>query len=196
MTTTAMYASKTKFALYQRSWGQSMDRAVIDEDNDRLVDRLVSDLGSRPADFSFVHLSAPDKAGHASGFMGPAYLRAVEQVDRLLGRVREAVSAVPALRGCTNLIVTADHGGRGTHGHSAVRKPDDYRIPFIVSGPPPGPGATCTPSTPTIATQVAQGRRTTANSPCATGTSPTWRPGCSACRPCPAASSGHTTSWM
>jgi len=139
--TTAMYASKAKFALYERSWGQAMDRAVIDEDNDRLVDRLVADLGSRPADFSFVHFSAPDEEGHASRFMGPAYLRAVEQVDRLLGRIREVVAAAPALDGHTNLIVTADHGGRGTHGHSAAAKPDDYRIPFIVSGPAVRPGS-------------------------------------------------------
>lgn len=132
---TAMYASKTKFALYQRSWGSSIDRAVIEEDNDLLVDRLVADLGRRPAAFTFVHLSAPDVAGHASGFMGPAYLRAVEQVDGLLGRLREAVAASPRLRSTTSLILTADHGGRGPGGHAAVDDLDDYRIPFVVAGP-------------------------------------------------------------
>jgi hypothetical protein len=133
--TTALYASKTKFALYQRSWAGSLDRTVIDQDNDRLVSRLVADLASHPSDFSFVHLSAPDVAGHASGFMGPAYLRAVERVDRLLGRIRDAVAASPGLRTRAHLIVTADHGGRGTHGHSAAAKPDDYRVPFVVDGP-------------------------------------------------------------
>ena len=66
--------------------------------------------------------------------MGSAYLRTVERVDRLLGRVRAAVAASPALRQAS-LIVTADHGGRGTHGHAAAAKPDDYRIPFLVDGP-------------------------------------------------------------
>jgi predicted AlkP superfamily pyrophosphatase or phosphodiesterase len=133
--TTALYASKSKFALYQRSWAGSLDRTVIDEDNDRLVSRLVADLASQPSDFTFVHLSAPDVAGHASGFMGPAYLRAVQRVDRLLGRIRNAVSASPRLRTQAYLIVTADHGGRGTHGHSVAREPDDYRVPFVVDGP-------------------------------------------------------------
>ena len=130
-----MYASKSKFALYERSWADSLDRTVIEGDNDQLVSRVVSDLASRPSDFSFVHLSAPDVAGHASGFMGSAYLQAVVRVDRLLGRIRHAVEASPALRSRAYLIVTADHGGRGTHGHSAAAKPDDYRIPFIVDGP-------------------------------------------------------------
>lgn len=138
---TAMYASKSKFALYDRSWGGAIDRTVIDEDNDQLVGGLVADLASQPTDFTFVHLSAPDNEGHKSGFMGAAYLRAVEQVDGLLGRIRQAVAASPTLRARATLIVTADHGGRGTHGHAAAAKPDDYRIPFIVSGPGARPGS-------------------------------------------------------
>ena len=136
----ALYASKAKFAIYERSWGDAIDLTVIEEDNERLVDRLVSGLTSRPADFTFVHLSAPDIAGHDSGFMGAAYLRAVEQVDRLLGRIRAAVAGAP-LRGHAHLIVTADHGGRGTKGHSDAGKLDDYRIAFIVSGPAVRPGS-------------------------------------------------------
>jgi predicted AlkP superfamily pyrophosphatase or phosphodiesterase len=132
---TAMYASKTKFALYQRSWAGSIDRAVIDEDNERLVDRLVADLDSQPAAFTFVHLSAPDIAGHDRGFMSAAYLRAVEQVDGLLGRIRAAIATSPGLRAQATVIITADHGGRGTNGHAAADKLDDYRIPFIVAGP-------------------------------------------------------------
>jgi predicted AlkP superfamily pyrophosphatase or phosphodiesterase len=138
---TAMYASKTKFALFERSWGSSIDTTLIEKDNSRLVARVVADLARRPADLTFVHLSAPDIAGHAMGFMGSAYLRAVELVDRLLGRIRQAISASRALRGTTDLIVTADHGGRGTHGHSDVTKVDDYRIPFIVTGPAARPGS-------------------------------------------------------
>ncbi len=138
---TAMYASKSKFALYQRSWATSIDRAVIDEDNDQLVSRLVADLGSQPAAFTFVHLSAPDIAGHDSGFMGAAYLRAVERVDGLLGRIREAVRTSVVLKGRASLVITADHGGRGTNGHADAATLDDYRIPFIVSGPGVSPGS-------------------------------------------------------
>jgi hypothetical protein len=137
---TAMYASKTKFALYDRSWDEAIDRTVIEEDNDRLVDRLVADLASRAADFTFVHLSAPDVEGHRSGFMGPAYLRAVERVDALLGRIRQAVATSSALRTRAHLILTADHGGRGTQGHTAAGRLDDYRIPFLVVGAGVRPG--------------------------------------------------------
>ncbi len=138
---TAMYASKSKFALYQRSWGTSIDRAVIEEDNDRLVSVLVSDLGSRPAAFTFVHLSAPDSAGHDSGFMGAAYLRAVERVDALLGRIQQALTSSPVANRRATLVLTADHGGRGGNGHADAGKLDDYRIPFIVSGPGVRPGS-------------------------------------------------------
>jgi hypothetical protein len=137
---TAMYASKTKFALYDRSWDEAIDRTVIEEDNDRLVGRLVADLASRPADFTFVHLSAPDVEGHRSGFMGPAYLRAVERVDALLGRIRQAVATSSALRTRAHLVLTADHGGRGTEGHTAAERLDDFRIPFLVVGAGVRPG--------------------------------------------------------
>ncbi len=132
---TAMYASKSKFALFARTWADSLDRAVIDEDNSRLVGRLVDDLRSKPARFSFVHLSAPDVAGHDSGFMGSAYLDAVRRVDGLLGQIRAAMAASPVLRRGGYLVVTADHGGRGGSGHADPAKLDDYRIPFLVDGP-------------------------------------------------------------
>ncbi len=138
--TTALYASKTKFALFQRSWSGALDRTVIEEDNDRLVARLTGDLAGTPATFTFLHLSAPDVAGHASGFMSQAYLRAVQLVDRLVGRIRAALSSSPGLRG-SSVILTADHGGRGTHGHADAANPEDYRIPFIVDGPTVRPGS-------------------------------------------------------
>jgi predicted AlkP superfamily pyrophosphatase or phosphodiesterase len=132
---TAMYATKTKFALFQRSWADSLDRVAIDEDNPRLVDRLVADLRDDPATFTFVHLSAPDVAGHDAGFMGSTYLSAVRQVDGFLGRIRTAMAASPKLGRGGYLVLTADHGGRGRSGHADPAKLDDYRIPFLVDGP-------------------------------------------------------------
>lgn len=137
---TAMYAAKTKFALLHRSWRDSIDRYAIDEDNGRLTGRLVKELRTDPARFTFVHLSAPDAAGHDRGFMGPAYLAAVRRVDGLLGEIRAALAASPALRRGGHLLLTADHGGRGTRGHADPTKVDDYRIPFLVDGPSVPPG--------------------------------------------------------
>ena len=100
---------------------------------------------------------------HDSGFMDPAYLRAAEEVDGALGRIRTAVAGAP-LRGRARLVVTADHGGRGTHGHAEETEPDDYRIPFIAPGRAPDPAATSRLSTVTTATRAPADRRTTGTS--------------------------------
>ena len=126
---TAMFATKTKFSLYQRSW-PSMDRAVVDLDANRLVTRVVGDLATTQRAFTFVHLSNADMAGHKHGWLSPAYLTAVRQTDALIGRILAAVSATPD----TLVVVTADHGGQG-RGHSDPHKLADYRIPFLVWGP-------------------------------------------------------------
>ncbi|MEO6512822.1 MAG: alkaline phosphatase [Nocardioides sp.] len=130
---TAMFASKTKFSLFQRSW-PGMDRAVINLDNGALVSRLRTDLTTASRAFTFVHLSAPDLAGHAHGWLGPAYLTAVRQADTLIGQVLDTVAGTN-----TVVVVTSDHGGQG-YGHSDYHRLADYRIPFLVwgSGVPAG----------------------------------------------------------
>ena len=124
---TALFTAKTKFALYQRTWNSKgatdkvganngrakIDRFTVDTDNARLVSKVTADLRQSPRTFTFVHLSLPDAAGHDHRFMGPDYLRAVRQTDRLLGQILTTISARPALRAHTLVILTADHGGDG-----------------------------------------------------------------------------------
>ncbi len=129
---TALFAAKTKFSLWQRSWPDAIDRTVIDLDNSALVDQLVDDLATE-RDFRFLHLSPPDAAGHDHGWMSPQYLRAVRRSDRLVGRVVKAVNADPDRRAGTTIILTSDHGGHGPS-HSDVREPDNYRIVFMARG--------------------------------------------------------------
>lgn len=131
---TGMFASKTKFALWQRSWPAAIDRAEVIERNGALTTELVADLGSGSRAFRFLHLSLPDVVGHTRGFMGSAYLRAVRRTDRLVGRVLRAVRSNPTLRGHLAVLVTADHGGRGS-GHADPTRLANYRVPFIVRGP-------------------------------------------------------------
>ena len=174
---TAMLTTKTKFALFQRSWADSLDRAVIDEDNARLVGRLVDDLRSQPARFTFVHLSAPDVAGHDAGFMGPAYLDAVRRVDGLLGQIRTAMADSPgsgAVATSCSPQTTADVAGAGTPTRPRSTTTGS-RSSWTV---PASPGPTSTPSTPTTATPAPGARRTTDPSRCATPTSPTSAPPC------------------
>ncbi|MFD1825227.1 MULTISPECIES: alkaline phosphatase family protein [Mumia] len=131
---TALFAAKTKFALYQRTWNATIDRFTVDTDNSRLVTRVTAELRRAPRTFTFVHLSRPDQAGHTRGFMSRAYLRAVRRTDRLLGRILSTIRARPALRKHTLVVLTADHGGSGAS-HGDARRLANYRVPFMVWGP-------------------------------------------------------------
>lgn len=62
-------------------------------------------------DVSFVSLSGPDLAGHASGWDSDAYLLAATQADRHLGRLLDT------LEPGTAVVVTTDHGGE-EHDHT------------------------------------------------------------------------------
>lgn len=129
---TALFAAKTKFSLWQRSWPDAIDRTTIDLDNSALVDRLVEDL-ERDRDFRFLHLSLPDNAGHEHGWMSRPYLRAVRRSDALLGRVLKAVNADAVRKAGTTILLTSDHGGHGPS-HQDVRELDNYRIVFMARG--------------------------------------------------------------
>lgn len=145
---TAMFAAKIKFNLYKRTWNThggpdragrndgraKIDRFTIDVNNTRLVAKLTAELHRSPRDFIFVHLSLPDRAGHAHEFMGKEYLDAVEQTDRLLGRILNTVTDLPGLHRNTLVLLTTDHGGEGAT-HYAADKLMNYRIPFMAWGP-------------------------------------------------------------
>jgi Type I phosphodiesterase / nucleotide pyrophosphatase len=145
---TAMFAAKIKFNLYKRTWNAyggpdragrndgraKIDRFTIDVNNTRLVAKLTAELPRSPRELTFVHLSLPDRAGHAHGFMGKEYLDAVEQTDRLLGRILNNVADRPGLHRHTLVLLTTDHGGEGAT-HYAADKLKNYRIPFMVWGP-------------------------------------------------------------
>ena len=129
---TALFAAKTKFSLWQRSWPDAIDRTTINMDNSALVDQLVADL-PQDRDFRFLHLSPPDVAGHAHGWMSKPYLRAVRQSDALVGRVVKAVNSDPARKAGTTILLTSDHGGHGPS-HDKATVLDNYRIVFMARG--------------------------------------------------------------
>ncbi len=95
--------------------------------------RAAEYFAQRKPDLLFVHFSDPDEYGHSHGWMSPEYLRAVKASDTCLATVLAAIDASDA--GPTTLvIVTADHGGHGTH-HSDGHVQVDRQIPWIVHGP-------------------------------------------------------------
>jgi hypothetical protein len=146
----AMFAAKTKFSLFPRSWPGGIKRSVIDEDNAALVKSARRDLANESRALTFLHISLPDVAGHDHGWLSPAYLAAVKQSDYLIGRVLTTIGKTPESRDHTLVLVTADHGGRGpSHVDPTVYA--DYRVPFFAWGPGVPAGADLYALNPTYA---------------------------------------------
>lgn len=130
----AVFSTKTKFSIFKRSWPGAVDRIVIREERDRsLMKAARADLIKKRRDFTFVHFGKVDQVGHARGFQSRADLRAVRQVDTLVGKFLKAIENHADLSD-TVVILTADHGGFGAS-HSNERSLANYRVPFLVWGP-------------------------------------------------------------
>lgn len=132
---TALYTTKEKLRLYQRSWRAGVDTFRFTENQRRLVRAARADLADGAPAFTFLHVSLPDRAGHAYGGMSPRYLDAVRRTDRQLGGVLRAVAREGTV------ILTTDHGfATGENGHADKRDVENYRIPFLVWGVGVEPG--------------------------------------------------------
>lgn len=130
---TALFASKTKFSLFERSWPTGIDKMRIRADNAALVGMARRDLLAHNRGFTFLHLSAPDTAGHTHGWGSRAYLDAVRATDRRLGKILRTINGHNRLKDHLVLIVTADHGGTGKS-HGDASRLVNFRIPFLVWG--------------------------------------------------------------
>jgi hypothetical protein len=142
---TAMYASKIKFRIFEQSYDDThgaphpngnnkIDTYVMDEATAVMQEALLSDLADTNFNYTFVHYADLDDAGHFQGGWGsPAYMEAIVTVDNYLGQLFNLVETDPDLVGRTAIILSADHGGTGT-GHSTASIPANYTIPFYVWG--------------------------------------------------------------
>ena len=129
----ALFASKAKFGLFDRSW-PSIDRFAVDHDAE-LVDTAARDLTRNKRAFTFVHLGSPDYYGHHNGSMSSAYRASVKRTDARIGRLLHAIDSSATLKRSTYVILTADHGFKaGSKDHSS-HVYANYRIPFVVWGP-------------------------------------------------------------
>lgn len=129
----ALFAGKSKFSLFRRSWRGGIDRFVLDPRPPRLVKAVREDLAGAGRDFTFLHLALPDTAGHADGFMSAEYVDAVARTDRLLGRVLKTIDADAQLSQDLVVLLTADHGGIGAN-HSDRTQVQNFRVPFLAWG--------------------------------------------------------------
>ena len=90
-------------------------------------------MRTKPCQFAFVHFGDTDAAGHSQGWGSADYNAALITIDGYLGQILDLIANQPKLKGKTDLILTADHGGAGKN-HSDATKPLDYTIPFYVWG--------------------------------------------------------------
>ncbi|RMH04475.1 MAG: hypothetical protein D6702_03200 [Planctomycetota bacterium] len=138
---TGLFAGKSKFVLFDRSWDaehgaadrtgtddgrDKIDEFLVDRDPEVLVERALAALRRRPRALVLLHLRQPDDAGHRDGWDlsdDSPYRRAVAAVDRLLGRVLADLEEQAGEGRRVGLILTADHGGGAPfRGHSARRE--------------------------------------------------------------------------
>lgn len=108
----------------------------------RLVPTVVDYLRHEAPSLLFVHVSEPDFAGHALGWMSFLYGWAVRRADGAVEAVLEAAEHAFGA-GAFTVIVTADHGGRG-RGHG-TEADEDMRIPWIAWGEGVAAGAVLGP---------------------------------------------------
>lgn len=147
---TAMYATKSKFSLFNQSYNNSNGAPdPIPPDNglnkiDRydysgsssVLSHFMSDMTnvSTRRNLSFVHFGDPDGAGHTHGWGSDAYNNVVISIDGYIGQILNLVTTDPELAGKTSVILTADHGGYETD-HGDPTDYHNYEIPFFVWGP-------------------------------------------------------------
>jgi hypothetical protein len=152
---TGMYASKSKFALFERSWNATNgapDTTGVDNGRDKidtyvyqantaaLLDSFMAHMTAAPHRYAFIHLVDPDAVGHSYGWESANYLASIVKVDGLIGRIFDLIDGDARFANGTYLVFTADHGGRGTD-HENAADPLNYTVPLYVWGPGVSAGA-------------------------------------------------------
>jgi predicted AlkP superfamily pyrophosphatase or phosphodiesterase len=137
--TTAAYLGKPKLKILVKPGMLDRDMVFPAGSSPQIVASFARDMAQPDTQWqvSFVHLTDPDVAGHANGWMSAEYLAAVSAADRHL-RTLVSVLEASELNASTLLIVTADHGGRGMHHDESV--PEVLTIPWLAVGPGIMPG--------------------------------------------------------
>ena len=124
---------------------EQKEHGVMDYDryDNAATDEAVKQLGEANPDVLFLYIGQVDVAGHSHGFHPtvPQYIAAIERADKLVGR------AVVAMKSRKNyaaedwlVIVTSDHGGKGTGHGGGHTTPEILNSFLILSGPSTGRG--------------------------------------------------------
>jgi hypothetical protein len=104
----------------------------IRDSDTQAVKVLKTQLRVHPRTVSVVQLTALRTTGRRSGFLSPAYVRALRRLDKRVGSLWTSIYKNPRVARSTLLVVTADSGGRG---HAATGQAlTNYQVPFIAWG--------------------------------------------------------------
>jgi predicted AlkP superfamily pyrophosphatase or phosphodiesterase len=99
----------------------------IDQADWELTQVALQWLTNHDFHFAFIYLGKTDIVGHEDGWMSAPYLSALNEADKCIA------SVIEALPDDTHYIVMADHGGHGrTHG---TQLEEDMYIPVLTLGP-------------------------------------------------------------
>lgn len=133
--TTAMVSGKSKFIALNKPG--TIDFVQMPETRKNFPDAEIADratdliLQQKPQ-VMMVHFPGADTVGHSRGWGTAPQIEAIENIDRQIGRVIDAVSDA-GVADDTLIILTSDHGGAGrTHGKE---DPRSRHIPWITVGP-------------------------------------------------------------
>jgi arylsulfatase A-like enzyme len=107
------------------------DRIVNPKGPVETTKQAIGFLEEKKPELLFIHLDHVDHAGHEYGHGTSQYDAAVEEADRLIGTVLDALRD-SGLADSSLVLVTADHGGKGKgHGGSTM---GEIEIPWIIHG--------------------------------------------------------------
>ncbi len=155
---TGMYANKTKFSLFHTTTsytgGGSYDAAngaadTTGSDNGKnkvdytyinttlggtIVDTYIGQQTNAATrnQYAFLHINETDSYGHSSGWGSATWNTQAVVVDTMIGKLFKLIEQdVPAMKGNTCIILTADHGNQDNPPTGVYR----YAVPVFVWGP-------------------------------------------------------------
>jgi hypothetical protein len=141
---TALYASKNKFVIYDQSYNAAegaphpngadkIDTFRNPESSLTMQNQLLAELPANDFKYTFVHYADTDDAGHSFGWGSSQWISALITIDGYLGQLFNLIENDATFAGRTAVVLSADHGGTGT-GHSGSSVATNYTIPFFVWG--------------------------------------------------------------
>ncbi len=147
---TALYASKNKFVIYDQSYNATtgaahangsdkIDTFANPEVTATMQSQLLAGIAANRFNYTFIHYADTDDVGHSSGWGSAAWNNALITIDGYLGQLFALIENDAVLADRTAIVLSADHGGTGT-GHSTATTATNYTIPFFAWGAGVGHG--------------------------------------------------------